>query len=138
AQRLEIEAGGADDLHFRFFRDLGNQRGVAAKLDRARIDEALHAVLGAKLHQAPHRLGHELFAVEHRGRVELRAGEGDEQVLVHQRAAELVEADWPKYRLDQHQRFLRSPIIRDAAGIVHTPRSDAHWPPARTLESDAR
>jgi hypothetical protein len=102
AHRLEIEACGADHVHLGFLRDLRHHRGVAAELDRAGVDEGADAVLLAQLAQALHRLGDEARAIERRGGIELGAGEGDEQMLVHQGAPELVQSHRAENRLYLH------------------------------------
>ncbi len=102
AHRLEIEARGAHHVHLGFLRDLRHQRGVAAELDRAGIDEGADTVLLAQLAQALDRLGDETRAVEGRGGIILGAGERDEQMLVHQGAPEPIQSDRAENRLYLH------------------------------------
>ena len=105
AHFLEIEPRGADHIHFGLFGNLPHQRGVAAKFDRAGIDEAAHAMFVAQLLQAPNRLRDEAGAVEDRGRIEFGARKRDEQMLVHQGAAKLIQSDWAGDGLDMHETF---------------------------------
>ena len=76
-----------------FLADLFHHGGVAAQFDRAGIDEAAHAVDFAELDQTFDGFGDEGRAVEGGERVELHAAEGDEQVFVHQGAAEGCDRD---------------------------------------------
>ena len=102
AHRLEIKAGGADDLHCGSFRDLPHLGRVAAEFDRTGIDEGFDPVFLAQLAQALDRLGDEGGTLEADGGVEFGAPERQEQVLVHQGAPELIEADWTGDRLNLH------------------------------------
>ena len=122
---LEIEAGGADDVHAGLFRNLLHHRDVAAELDRAGIDEAAHAVLGAQLHEAPHCLLDEFGAIEFRGRIELGAGESDEQMLVHQRPPEPLDRDRSGHRLHHHGLILPIFVSYEACYYARDARGSA-------------
>ena len=95
-----VETGRAHDLHPRPLGDLCHQLGVAPHLDRARIDERLHAVLFELLH--PLRRHRERIGARPRaGRVELIARIREQDVLVHERPAELRSVDGSEHRLDE-------------------------------------
>ena len=59
-------------------------------------------MLDAQLGQAFCRFGDEGSPVEVSGRVKARAGESNEQMLMHQRAAELIKSDRTRNGLNLH------------------------------------
>ncbi len=56
----------------------------------------------SKLRQAANGFPDKPGAVEVCGRIEFGTREGDEQMLMHQGAAELIQPDRAGYRLDLH------------------------------------
>ena len=97
---FEVGAGRADDAHARGLCDLGHELDVAPEIHRAGVEEGAHAE-GAQAVHLVDRPPQGLAALEARGeRVHLPARVADEQVLVHERAAELVGAAGAGHRLD--------------------------------------
>src|SRR5438270_2334950 len=101
---LEIEARRANDLHPRLTSDLGEELRVSTEVDRARVDERAHAVLGEPRH-ALHGGRDARPAVEGVARVEGVAGVADAHMLVHERRPELTRVDRPEDGLNgRHDR----------------------------------
>ena len=88
ADVLVIEARRTDDLHAGALRNLGHQLGVAAEVDRTRIDERTHPVLGQAGHALDRRL-HARGPVPSAGRVEVVTRVADPDVLVDERRPEV-------------------------------------------------
>ena len=82
------KARGAHDLHAGTLGHLGHQLGVTTQVDRTRVDEGAHAVLGESGHALDRGLDAR-GAVPVTGGVELVARIGDADVLVHERWSEL-------------------------------------------------
>ena len=81
-------------------------------------------MLDAQLREAQHGLGNEAGTNKFRRGIELHAGEGDEQMLMHQRQPKLVEADPPKARLNLLRRLLyQSGFIGGSSSAASRPSS---------------
>src|SRR5271154_280030 len=90
AQVFLVKSGRADNSHARRRRRLRHEVHVAADIHRARIDERLEAEV-AHLLEPLDAVPERRLALEfRRGAVELPAGPADQQMLVHERRAELL------------------------------------------------
>jgi hypothetical protein len=113
-----VEPRGDDDVQVHLLGDPLDARDVTAQADDRRVDDRPHAALG-ELGELAHRVGDPLvLAAPLLGVVLLDVGSEHEDVLVHERGAELGGVDGAAHGLDRGHVASSSGLLRQQVPVL--------------------